>query len=115
MERSPSHSLWQFEFGLLLVHSDQGPDIIKAIRFESKNPIAAIHEGTPSYTNPFSALLLLFLTLRFPAAFTNIVKAVTTSTIIAATVGTYTSLEFLPKLETLLTYQDHLLFQIILL
>jgi hypothetical protein len=100
----------------LLVHSDKGPDIIKTIRFESKNPIAAIHEGTPSYTNPFSALLLvLFLTLRFPAAFTNIVKAVTTSTIIAATVGTYTSLEYLPKVEALLTYQDHLLFQIILL
>jgi hypothetical protein len=106
--------LRHFEFGLLFVHSDQGPDIIKTIRFESKNLIAAIHEGTPSYTNPFSALLLLlFLTLRFPAAFTNIVKAVTTSTIIAATVGTYTSLEFLSKLETMLTYQDHLLFQII--
>jgi hypothetical protein len=109
-------SLNHFEFGLLFVHSDQGPDITKTIRIESKNPIAAIHEGTPSYTNPFSALLLLlFLTLRFPAAFTNIVKAVTTSTIIAATVGTYTSLEFLPKLEAMLTHQDHLLFQIILL
>jgi hypothetical protein len=35
----------------------------------------------------------LFLTLSFPASSTNNVKAVTTSTIIAATVGTYPSLE----------------------
>jgi predicted membrane protein len=75
-----------------------------------------IQDGTPSYTNPFSALfLVLFLTFLFPAAFTNIVKAVTTSTIIAVTVGTYTSLEFCPKTKPLSPYQDHLLFQVGLL
>jgi hypothetical protein len=81
-----------------------------------KNPTIKTQDGTPSYTNPFSALLLvLFLTFLLPAAFTNIVKAVKTSTMIAATVGTYIQSEFLQNFKGLLTYQDNLLFQIILI
>lgn len=46
-------------------------------------------DGTPSYTNPLSALfLVLFLTFRFPATLTNTVRPEMTRTMIAATVGT---------------------------
>jgi hypothetical protein len=53
-------------------------------------PKKTYYDGTPSYTNPLSALFfVLFLTLLFPATFTKSVNAVMMSTMMAATVGTY--------------------------
>ena len=61
-----------------------------------------VHDGTPSYTNPFSALLLdLFLTFLLPATFATIVKTVTINTMMAAIVGTYTSSAFVHKPRSL--------------
>ena len=64
--------------------------------------ITVVHDGTPSYTNPFSALLLdLFLTFLLPATFATIVKTVTINTMIAAIVGTYSSSALVHKSRSL--------------
>ena len=57
-----------------------------------QNANVSTYEGTPSYTKPLSALLVLFLvrflTFLLPAHLTKTVSAVTTRTITAAIVGT---------------------------
>lgn len=56
---------------------------------QETNHLQNLHDGTPSYTNPFSALFCLrFLDFFFPVNFDTTVRIVTTRTIIAAIVGT---------------------------